>query len=193
MFEIVALNPYYILVQIYNLFIVNEEQIMGKFYCLKCPQCGYEFETRYGCGRDGCDVDLRLKIKLENQEAEPEIQAIYNAMKTTVDDREKADDIELAKHMMQNERLLFIAPRIATSVVPYQCDECHYLFNHTLIQIITRRGKYIDNYTYCPSCNYPYAAAIHNDDIIPGKNSESNVLCPHCKSHLTVTEYGFWD
>ncbi len=51
---------------------------MGTFYTLKCPGCGYQFDAVYGSGMLGFDDDLLIKKSLVKQEADPNLQSIYN-------------------------------------------------------------------------------------------------------------------
>ncbi|MBP3871306.1 MAG: hypothetical protein J6E46_10050 [Faecalicoccus sp.] len=164
---------------------------MGTFYTLKCPGCGYQIDAVYGFGMLGFDDDLLIKKSLIKQEADPNLQSIYNVMKEQEINQD--DDSIKGSTQSADRNLLLSWPRVSADSSLYQCESCLHLFNHKRITIFTNKGKYIETYQYCPSCGRLDAGPVDEDEFKNSYNSAVEVCCPNCGKSLIFSCFALFD
>ena len=164
---------------------------MGRYYTLECPSCGYQFDAVYGSGKSGIEDDLLVKKRLIKQEADPNLQSIYNVMKEQEINQD--DDSIKGSTQSADRNLLLSWPRVSVGSSLYQCERCLHLFNHKRITIFTNKGKYIETYQYCPSCGRLDASPVNEDEFKNSYNSAVEVYCPNCGKSLIFSCFALFD
>ena len=168
---------------------------MGRYYTLECPSYGYRFEARYSAGKSGIEDDLLVKKRLIKQEADSDLQAIYNVMKKLEANPDDCDEesIEITDNEIEQENFWLRWPRVSVGSSLYQCERCLHLFNHKRITIFTNKGEYIETYQKCPSCGRLDASPVNEDEFKNSYNSAVEVYCPNCGKSLIFSCFALFD